>query len=124
MPHRCGLSIATARAKGARTLIVGSAAVGGQIPASWVASLREPALAGIDIVAGLHLRLGVLPGLADAVAKSGARLIDVRVPPAGMPVGTGRKRVGRRLLTVGTDCACGKKYTALAIDRELRGPAN
>jgi uncharacterized NAD-dependent epimerase/dehydratase family protein len=114
------LTIATARAKGARTLIVGSAAVGGQIPASWVDSLREAALAGIDIVAGLHLRLGALPGLAGAAAKTGARLIDVRVPPAELPVGTGRKRAGRRLLTVGTDCACGKKYTALAIDRELR----
>ncbi|MGH8679112.1 MAG: DUF1611 domain-containing protein, partial [Burkholderiales bacterium] len=31
-----------------------------------------------------------------------------------------RKRSGRRLLTVGTDCAVGKKYTALALTRELR----
>ena len=34
--------------------------------------------------------------------------------------GTGRKRSGLRLLTVGTDCAVGKKYTALAIEKELR----
>ena len=30
------------------------------------------------------------------------------------------KRSGRRLLTVGTDCALGKKYTALAITRGLQ----
>lgn len=97
-------------------------AVGGQIPASWVDSLREAALTVIDIATVLHLRLGVLFGLAGAAAKSGARLIDVRVPPAGLPVGTGRKRVGRRLLTVGTDCARGKKYAALAIDRDCVDP--
>jgi uncharacterized NAD-dependent epimerase/dehydratase family protein len=44
-------------------------------------------------------------------------LIDVRTPPAGIPIGTGRKRSGMRLLTVGTDCALGKKYTALALHR-------
>jgi uncharacterized NAD-dependent epimerase/dehydratase family protein len=113
------LSVAGARAAGARTLIVGSAAVGGAIPAHWVPTLREAVSVGINIVAGLHVRLAGLPGLADAAA-GGARLIDVRVPPAGLPVGTGRKRSGQRLLTVGTDCVVGKKYTALAIDRELR----
>ena len=34
--------------------------------------------------------------------------------------GTGKKRSGRRVLTVGTDCAVGKKYTALAIEKEMR----
>ena len=114
------LGIAQARAAGARTLIIGSAAVGGGIPETWVASLREAATAGLDIVAGLHLRLASLPGLAAAAAASGARLIDLRVPPDRLPVGTGRKRSGRRVITVGTDCACGKKYTALALDEELR----
>ena len=114
------LDIAQARAAGARTLIIGSAAVGGNIPERWVATLREAAQAGLDIVAGLHVRLATLPGLAAAAAHSGSRLIDVRVPPAVLPVGTGVRRPGRRLLTVGTDCACGKKYTALQIDRELR----
>ena len=105
---------------GARTVIIGSAAVGGGVPEGWVATLREAAEAGLDIVAGLHVRLGTLPGLSEAAQRGGVRLIDVRVPPPGLPVGTGRKRTGRRLLTVGTDCACGKKYTALALDREMR----
>jgi uncharacterized NAD-dependent epimerase/dehydratase family protein len=114
------LSVAAAKAAGVRTLIIGSAAVGGGVPAHWVATLCEAAASGIDVVAGLHVRLASLPGLAAAASQGGARLIDVRVPPAGLPVGTGRKRSGRRLLTVGTDCACGKKYTALALDREMR----
>jgi uncharacterized NAD-dependent epimerase/dehydratase family protein len=113
------INLKTAGPLGARTLIVGSAAVGGGIPDQWVATLCEAAAAGLDIVAGLHIRLASLPGLAAAATRSGARLIDVRIPPTGLPVGTGRKRAGRRLLTVGTDCACGKKYTALQLDREL-----
>ncbi len=114
------LDVAGAVAARARTLIIGSAAVGGGIPGSWVAILADAARAGLDIVAGLHVRLASLPGLAAAAEAGGARLIDVRVPPAGLPVGTGRKRTGRRVLTVGTDCACGKKYTALALAGELK----
>jgi uncharacterized NAD-dependent epimerase/dehydratase family protein len=56
----------------------------------------------------------------EAAKASGARLVDVRVPPKNLPVGTGKKRSGRRLLTVGTDCAIGKKYTALALDQAMR----
>ena len=111
---------ATAKARGARTLIVGSAAVGGGLPDHWVASLCEAALAGLDIVAGMHISLASLPGLAQAARVGGVRLVDVRVPPARIPVGTGRKRAGRRVLMVGTDCAVGKKYAALALARDLQ----
>lgn len=114
------LDIPRAKAAGVRSLIVASAEVGGGIPAGWLTTLCEAAAAGIDVVAGLHVRLESLPGLAAAAKAGRARLIDVRVPPAPLPVGSGRKRTGRRVLTVGTDCACGKKYTALALDRELR----
>jgi len=114
------LSIVDAKKAGVCSLIIGSAAVGGGVPAHWVATLREVATAGIDIVAGLHVRLASLPGLQDAATAGSARLIDVRVPPPNLPVGTGKRRSGKRLLTVGTDCACGKKYTALAIEREMR----
>jgi uncharacterized NAD-dependent epimerase/dehydratase family protein len=114
------LNVATLKRAGVRTLIIGSAAVGGGLPQHWVGTLCETAALGIDIVAGLHVRLASLPGLEAAAVRGGARLIDVRVPPAKLPVGTGRKRTGLRLLTVGTDCACGKKYTALALDRVMR----
>ena len=57
------------------------------------------------------------PGLTAAAARRGRRLIDVRMPPPNIPIATGRKRCGKRLLTVGTDCALGKKYTALALAR-------
>jgi uncharacterized NAD-dependent epimerase/dehydratase family protein len=104
-----------ARAMGARTLIIGIAAVGGSMNASWIPLLIEALEAGLDIAGGLHARLNDQPELAAAAARLGRRLIDIRVPPANLPPGTGLKRSGKRLLTVGTDCALGKKYTALAL---------
>jgi len=35
-------------------------------------------------------------------------------------VANGRRRTGKRLLTVGTDCALGKKYSALALTRAFK----
>jgi uncharacterized NAD-dependent epimerase/dehydratase family protein len=68
----------------------------------------------------MHSRLTDIPELAAAAKTLRRRLVDVRVPPAGIPIGTGQKRSGKRLLTVGTDCALGKKYTALSVTRALQ----
>ncbi len=113
------MSPAEAHAKGARSLVIGVANYGGTILPSWIEALADALACGLDIVSGMHDPLGRIPALREAAALHGRRLIDVRVPPAGIPVATGRKRSGMRLLTVGTDCALGKKYTALALSRGL-----
>lgn len=109
-----------AAAAGAKSLVIGTAAVGGRVPPDWIPVLEEAAEQGLDIVAGVHGRLGDIPRLRAAAERSGVRLVDVRVPPPDLPVGSGRKRTGLRVHTVGTDCAVGKKYTALALERDLR----
>src|SRR5215472_3121993 len=106
-----------AYAKGARGLVIGVANTGGVIGASWVPLLVGALGAGLDLVSGLHAKLRDVPQLREAAVRTGRRLIDVRVPPPSIPIATGRKRSGKRLLTVGTDCALGKKYTALALAR-------
>jgi len=111
---------AQAAAAGARTMIWGVAGVGGLIPPNWIDHLFTAVDAGLDIVAGTHASLSDIPGLADAAAKAGVLLTDIRQPPADLPVGTGEKRSGLRLLTVGTDCVVGKKFTALSIAREMQ----
>lgn len=111
------LSLKQARAAGARALVIGVANIGGVIPLDWIEVLVHALEAGLDIVSGMHTKLGDLPGLTDCARLHGRRLFDVRMPPANIPIATGRKRSGKRLLTVGTDCALGKKYTALALTR-------
>lgn len=114
------LTVAEAAAAGVGSIVIGVASEGGSIPKSWVNDLAEAARAGLDVVSGMHVRLADFPEIVLAARASGARLIDVRTPPKSIPVGTGAKRPGKRLLTVGTDCAVGKKYTALALEREMR----
>ncbi len=114
------MSVAEAARAGVKSLVIGVAPVGGSVPDSWWFSIEEAARAGLDIVCGLHLKLADYPAVAQAAKASGARLIDVRNPPKNLPVGSGRKRSGKRVLMVGTDCAIGKKYTALALDQAMR----
>jgi len=113
------LQPAEAYARGARGLVIGVANLGGVIGERWVPRLVEALDAGLDIISGLHAKLRDVPQLKAAAQRTGRRLIDVRTPPAPIPVASGRKRSGKRLLTVGTDCALGKKYTALALAREF-----
>lgn len=105
---------------GARSLVIGVATPGGRIPDAWIATLLEALEAGLDLVAGMHAKLNDIPALRDAAARLNRRLIDVRTPPPGIPVASGKKRTGKRLLTVGTDCALGKKYTALSLTRAFK----
>jgi uncharacterized NAD-dependent epimerase/dehydratase family protein len=109
------MTVAEAQAAGARSLIIGVAPVGGALQPEWTRTLIEALEAGLDIVSGMHMPLAAVPALAEAAARCGTRLIDIRRPPAGIPAASGRKRSGKRILMVGTDCAVGKKYTALAL---------
>jgi uncharacterized NAD-dependent epimerase/dehydratase family protein len=114
------LTPAEAAARGARSLVIGVAPMGGVLPAHWLATLFEAVEAGLDLAAGLHERLRDVPGLADRAASLGRALHDVRHHSGKIPMATGKKRRGRRALTVGLDCALGKKYAALAVARALQ----
>ena len=114
------LTVAEAVAKGARTLIVGVANRGGRFSQSWIRELHLALEVGMDIASGLHNRLSDIPGLADLAVRTGRQLFDVRHPTGEFEVGNGKKRSGKRLLTVGTDCSVCKMYTALAIEAEMR----
>lgn len=109
-----------AHAAGARAMVIGVANPGGVIPGQWLPALLQALDAGLDLIGGMHSRLADVGALREAATRLGRRLIDVRQPPAALPIATGRPRSGRRLLTVGTDCALGKKYTALALARAFR----
>ncbi len=122
----CGVSLGLARfspreaaERGAGSIIVGIAPTGGKLPPHWIAELVEAADAGLDVVSGLHTRLTSFPELVQAASRRAVRLIDVRHSDTAYGSASGRKRSGKRVLTVGTDCALGKKYTALALAKNL-----
>ncbi|PPR23153.1 MAG: hypothetical protein CFH39_00821 [Alphaproteobacteria bacterium MarineAlpha10_Bin2] len=113
------ISVAEAAEAGARTLVVGVANRGGVIPDNWLETLGAALDRGMDLASGLHMRLSDIPVLSDKAKERGASLFDVRHPARDFPLGSGEKRPGKRLLTVGTDASVGKMYTTLAIEREL-----
>lgn len=113
------LSPSDAGKRGAGSIVVGIASVGGILPPEWIPDLEAAIAAGLDVVSGMHTRLTSFPTLVAAAAAHGVRLLDVRHSDKKFPAGNGKKRTGLRVATVGTDCALGKKYTALAIARAL-----
>ncbi|MEM8990081.1 MAG: N-acetyltransferase DgcN [Pseudomonadota bacterium] len=114
------MTVAEAVAAGAKTLVIGVANRGGMISEAWKSVLIEALDAGMDLAAGLHNLLRNEADLVAAAARNGRVLHDVRVPERPYPIGDGKKRAGQRILAVGTDCSCGKMYTALAMEKSMR----
>ncbi len=104
---------------GVKTLVIGVANRGGVFADSWVQTMQGALERGMDIANGLHFRLTQVPGLKELAQKHERWLFDLRHPDREFPIGTGKKRAGFRLLTVGTDCSVGKMFTALSIEREM-----
>ena len=114
------MNMAQARSNGANTMVIGAANAGGLMSADIVADAIAALDAGLNVAAGLHQKLRENPDIAAAARRNGRVLFDARDPAPNIPVGTGRPRAGRRLLTVGTDCSVGKMYTTLALERAMR----
>jgi uncharacterized NAD-dependent epimerase/dehydratase family protein len=114
------LTPAEAVARGAHSLLIGVAPVGGQIASAWIPAICEALAAGLDVVSGMHTRLAGVAAIGEAAARHGRELHDIRHSTQRFSVATGLPRAGKRLLTVGTDCALGKKYTALALTRAFQ----
>jgi uncharacterized NAD-dependent epimerase/dehydratase family protein len=114
------MNIRQAAKAGVKTVLVGVANRGGVIPPAWEKHLVQACELGMDIASGLHNRLIDLPRLVAAAKANGRKLFDVRHPDRDFDVGTGLKRGGKRLLTVGTDCSVGKMFTSLALEKEMR----
>ena len=114
------MTIEEAVEKGAKTFVIGVVNAGGVMPDSWRNVILEAIDSGMDIASGMHSRLSSYKEFADAAKKNNVLLHDLRFNEKKFDTGKGNKRKGKRLLTVGTDCSVGKKYTALAIERALK----
>ncbi len=115
------MTIEEAAAAGVKTVIVGTTNRGGVLGEGWEGLLVRALELGMDLASGLHHRLSDIPVLRDTAARYGRQIVDVRHPTRDFAVGNGLKRPGKRLLTVGTDCSIGKMFTALALEKEMRG---
>jgi uncharacterized NAD-dependent epimerase/dehydratase family protein len=102
-------------------VLVGIAPVGGRLPEEWRTWLAEALDGGCDLWSGLHTFLGDDPLLAAKARAGGRRILDLRRPPADLPVASGAAKTVEPyvVLTVGTDCNVGKMTAQLQLAREL-----
>jgi uncharacterized NAD-dependent epimerase/dehydratase family protein len=102
--------------------VVGVATQGGRFPPAWRDLLKAAIAAGLDVESGLHEFVSDDPELAKLARTHGVELRDLRKPPEGMNVPTGANLEvdAKIVLTVGSDCAIGKKTVAVELDREAR----
>ncbi len=113
------MTLAEGRDAGAKTLVIGVANRGGVISPAWKELLIAAVALGYDLASGLHNLLRDEADLLAAAKQHGRTLHDVRIPSVRYPIANGEKRRGKRCLAIGTDCAVGKMYTAMAIEREM-----
>jgi uncharacterized NAD-dependent epimerase/dehydratase family protein len=104
---------------GPNTAAVGVATQGGRFPPAWRELLKDSIRAGLDLENGLHEHISDDAELAALAAEYGVELRDLRKPPADLNVPTGENLSvpATIVLTVGSDCAIGKKTVSVELDR-------
>ena len=102
--------------------VVGVATQGGRFPPAWRALLKSCIAKGLDVESGLHEFVSEDPELTELAERHGVELRDLRRPPEGLNVPTGANLEvdAKIVLTVGSDCAIGKKTVAVELDLEAR----
>ena len=107
---------------GPTTAVVGVATQGGRFPPAWRELLKQCIASGLDIESGLHEFVSEDAELAGLAREQSVELRDLRKPPADLNVPTGEnlELPAQIALTVGSDCAIGKKTVALELDLEAR----
>jgi uncharacterized NAD-dependent epimerase/dehydratase family protein len=124
LPNINKLSIEDAIQKGAKSFVIGSVAKSGAVEQEWIPHIVNAIENGLDIINGHHQKLNALKTasgetLEDLSKKHGTTLHNIRHYEDTLPIGTGKPRKGKRLLTVGTDCSCGKMFTSLSLHAYL-----
>lgn len=124
VPVVASMNEALDRAPDVRALVIGVAPAGGALPEPWIEDIRTAMRAGCDVISGLHVFLSEREAWIDLADETGVRIFDVRKPPAedDLRVGDGSVDTANAdvVLTMGTDCAVGKRTTTFELYRAAR----
>ncbi|HXF96788.1 MAG TPA: DUF1611 domain-containing protein [Gemmatimonadales bacterium] len=106
---------------GATAVLIGIAPKGGRLPAEWREWLRTAIERGLEIWSGLHTFISDDPELGPLARARGVRILDVRKPPADLPIADGRAAEvpAYVVLTVGSDCNVGKMTAQVELRNAL-----
>ena len=124
VPIVASIEEALDRTPEAEALVIGVAPAGGELPEPWVEDIRTAMKAGCDVVSGLHVFFSDSEEWVDFADEAGVRIFDVRKPPAEDDLrvsdGSTDDADANVVLTMGTDCAIGKRTTTFELYRAAR----
>ena len=124
IPIVASMEEAVERTPDAEVLVIGVAPAGGALPESWVGEIKTAIQAGCDVVSGLHVFLGDRDEWQQLAQEANVEIFDVRKPPEEdvLRVADGRTDDinAKVVLTMGTDCAIGKRTTTYELYRKAR----
>jgi uncharacterized NAD-dependent epimerase/dehydratase family protein len=108
----------------AKYAIVGVAFAGGRLPEPIIVQIKEAIAAGLSIVSGAHDLLSDMPAIRELAERREVALMDIRKqrPKGELNFWSGEiMQVTTPVIGVmGTDCALGKRTTAVMITETLR----
>ncbi len=119
VPVVATMKAAMETAPNADALVIGVATAGGNLPPEWEDDIKAAMRNGCDVVSGLHIFLSEDPEWQALADESGVELYDVRKPPSDDELRVADGRVDDLdipiVLTMGTDCAVGKRTTTFEL---------
>lgn len=108
----------------AEALVLGVAPVGGGLPDDWTTSIETAMRNGCDIISGLHEFFTEKPKWVNLADEVGVELHDIRKPPDSSTLRVADGRVddadAEVVLTMGTDCAVGKRTTTFELWKDAQ----
>jgi uncharacterized NAD-dependent epimerase/dehydratase family protein len=103
-------------------MLIGLTPLGGQLPDSWRAIIRQGILSGLHVVSGLRQRLAKDEEFARLALEHAVQIHDLHQVSKSHQIraqGSWRRRSINTILTIGTDANTGKMTTALMVYREM-----
>lgn len=102
---------------GAKVLVVGIASVGGYLPPIMEQHIVDAMRLGMDVLSGLHMKLSEMEPFKSVSRAKNVRIVEVRHYKGELSIFHGdifhSKTV--RICVLGTDCATGKRTTAVQL---------
>lgn len=124
VPIVASMKAALDKAPEAEVLVIGVAPAGGHLPEAWVSDIEVAIRSGCDVISGLHVFLGEQEKWRSLADSNDVRIFDVRKPPEEDDLRVGDGSVddvaADIVLTLGTDCAVGKRTTTFELYKAAR----
>jgi len=109
---------------GAAYAIVGVAFAGGRLPEPIVRQIKEAIASGISVVSGAHDLLEDIPEVRELAEEKGVTLLNIRKPRPKDQLkfwsGEIMEVTAPVIAVMGTDCALGKRTTAVMITEAMK----